>query len=227
MFERWQSLPPNKVKFDSENNTYVIPLDIGKRVDGNILASEKFQAQVDATRILFNYLGIPIGEEEFFLLSDDPEAEPVSFEGLAIARANVGESFTNPSRPEQNTRILITFDKDAIPREDFLESIVAEVGEEAAAASEAAAAAIISESFYSDEINSIIKAAQSNLRFFNRKIERSRLSVKGVRLDSDAEKLSLIVPKIKTFLAENNVIFLETVPQLLELQFDEKYKLTE
>ena len=57
MFERWQSLPPNRVFDDKEGNRYIIPYDIGSRVKDEVVSSRDF-IKLSATELLFDYYGI-------------------------------------------------------------------------------------------------------------------------------------------------------------------------
>jgi len=221
MFERWQSLPPNKVKLDAENNVYIIPLDIGSRIEGEIILSKKNNAKIVAAEILFAYLGIPRQPNQRFLNSDFPDER--SFEEYVIDVGDFVESFTNPERTNQNTRALISFPVDIVSEE--ISILGAENPDESTISSTTPPQRIIAEAFHSDEIHSLVRSAQNNIQYFNVRARNFKGTIKNLSFEEDINDLGLIVPKIKTFLMQNKIVFSNQKAQTLEFQFDGNFKL--
>jgi hypothetical protein len=224
MFERWQSLPPNKVQPDPENNRYIIPFDIGIRLAGRELQPADLDLlKISALNTFLDYLGIPPSAGVQYEI--EGEQETFSPSELARKIVKAGETFTNPARPNLNTLILFSFDEGSLPKKVEDEQEETTATPEVATTEVVASRRIIAVAFHSDEIDSLIKDAQNNIRYFQVRAENFNGTIQNLSFDEDIKKLSLILPKIKKFLSLNDITFSSSETQTLEFQFNEDYKL--
>ncbi len=231
MFERWQSLPPNKVFDDKEGNRYIIPYDVGARTDDNKFAErtarEQNKLKVLVTGIFLEHLGIPTTADTKYKIEGRPGS--LSLEQLSLTIAEFGGTFTHPTRLDQNTRVLVFFPKEFLPEVIIPDGVLTEEqqpeNQEIIGPVVTPPQRIIAEAFHSDEIHSLIRDAENNIQYFSVRAENFKGTIENLSFDEDIKKLNLIVPKIKTFLRENNIEFSKQESQTLEFQFDENYKL--